>query len=183
MRLHTLFSRILTLFLISGAIAACSTAETPPPTSQTEQDSLAVPAEWFLTDSDSADIDVGRLTAAPPRPKVKPASPPRPASKRSSSAAEQKKSIEVTPDFLLGLSDKQVAMLLGPAKVTVVTTPSQVFEYRFGHCRLRLYLYADVRTETYRVLHIERQADGGKPKDGKRCFAKLANPGSLESVM
>jgi hypothetical protein len=171
MRVNRRIFRIVWLLAATSVAAACNTAEIPRPTTRTPPDFLTVlAAPWSIDDL----TDVPLRDPRPPRPKVKPPVPPENAPEGP---------VKVSPEFLVGLSEPEVAMVLGPASARLFSTPSQILVYRFGQCRLQLFLYADLKTEIYRVLHLKRHALGGRSRGEKQCFASVANYDTLDRFM
>lgn len=160
------------------ALAACNGAETGP-----------TPVLWEISTTPAAqpyagaDAGVMDRYAHLPRPKVKPPVPSWWRSGKARPETESKRPIETSTEFLIGLSEQEIRTLLGPANVTVISTLSQILEYRFDGCRVRLHLYADIKTEIYRVLHLEKLAVGREPEPRTRCFAMIDDFSSYEGLL
>lgn len=91
-----------------------------------------------------ASID-GRPETAPPleaRPATLPFVPPPP----------RPKPPEMTLPQLVGLSEEEVARLLGTADSLRAEPPATVWEYRSDTCALDLFFYMDMESQRFRAL-------------------------------
>jgi hypothetical protein len=78
-----------------------------------------------------------------------------------------------SPAGVIGLTQQQVELLLGPPMEQTDMAPAQAWRYRGDRCTLELYFYIDVKSRIFRTLSydmIPREADAGARR---RCLAEL----------
>jgi hypothetical protein len=78
-----------------------------------------------------------------------------------------------SPISVMGLSQQQVEMLLGPPMERRDMAPAQAWRYRDDRCTLELFFYIDVKSRIFRTLSydvVSRENDVGA---GRRCLAEL----------
>jgi hypothetical protein len=101
--------------------------------------------------------------AAPPLPRAKP-KPPQPGGSAP----------VVEASAVMGLSETEVEILLGPPQYATIAPPARIRDYEDSGCKLRLYLYVDLKTQLYRVLHLETSAGVHDVHDTGICLTRLA---------
>jgi hypothetical protein len=75
---------------------------------------------------------------------------------------------------VVGLTEDEIEMLLGPPKSRAVAEPARIREYESTLCRIRLYLYVDLKTEKYKVLHLTTNPAGLDRTETGRCLTDIA---------
>jgi len=136
--------------LIGVSCAGPQPAPEPPPPAPKE---AAQPAPAPATEPPAPAL------AARPAPKPEP--PPKP---------------RIKPTDLIGLTQAELAKVLGPPAFKRIDDPAALWQYRGTRCILDLFLYAD--GPVYRVNHVEfRRRDGAQPdgtqlrdREAARCF-------------
>lgn len=103
-----------------------------------------------------------------PRPPVKPASIPEPPAE----PANPFPAIRSLSD-LIGKSEAEVYVLLGPASGRREETTATVLEYEFGQCSLDLFLYMDMENKVFRTLAYDVKGSGDRKERDDNCKAIL----------
>jgi hypothetical protein len=93
---------------------------------------------------------------------------------------------QVKPADLIGLTDAELAKVLGMPAFKRVDDPAALWQYRGTRCILDLFLYAD--GSAYRVTHLELRSRpagqaAGTPlrdREAARCFADLLPDKTVE---
>lgn len=164
------YTRFLLFLGGSVMIAACSTSPLVVPRMVDETEPLLLSARNMARPA---------TVAVFPRPGLKPSVPP----KSGRSRSDDRKVIKLGDDTLLGLSEREVAILLGPAAATLESPPSKVLQYRFPGCDLKLFLYANLQTGDYAVLHLETHPGAAKTGTGAVCTAMISRPLKPERML
>lgn len=90
--------------------------------------------------------------------------------------------VEISPEKLVGLSEYEVVALLGPDNARIISSPAQIIEYKFKQCHVTLYLYTNIETNIYTVLHVETKKTGRKSANKKRCVAMRTAAATRETL-
>jgi hypothetical protein len=161
--------------LLALLLSACATPE-PVPT----------PAP---TPRQTATIDPPVSVPATPVPKPKPKPPaPKPAAKPSAavpdSAPQQVAALPATPpialqpdsirptfnpDRLIGLTEEQTEAALGQPGRVEESPPSRTLHYAEGRCVLRLHLFMEMTSRSFRTLSYDLNSTGVGPDVDQQC--------------
>ncbi len=176
------YARCLRFLLLLGSgivVAACGTTWAPEPALLDETEPLEMSVRGGINPVSEA------VEVVSPRPKDKPSVPPtiNPGLATGDETDHNRKSVALTAKTLLGLSEREVAVLLGPAKETFVVPPSRILEYRFPDCDVTLYLYANLMTRDYAVLHMESNPHRTQSEAKPVCTARISHPPPAEEAM
>jgi|GEM_PF-2799069 len=179
------YARCLRFLLLLGSgfvVAACGTTWAPEPALLDETEPLEMSVRGGMNPVAEA-VEVVEVVS--PRPKDKPSVPPqiKPGLATGDETDHNRKSVALTAKTLLGLSEREVAVLLGPAKETLVAPPSRILEYRFPDCDVTLYLYANLVTRDYAVLHMESNPHRAQSAAKPVCTARISHPPPAEEAM
>ncbi len=158
------YARFLLLLGGSFAFTACGTSPMVVPALVDETEPLEILARVSVNPAPRAVF---------PRPANKPSVPPKAKSAKPAVGKGGRDILDLNDQMLLGLSEREVAILLGPAAETLVSPPSRVLEYRFPGCELKLFLYANLETGDYAVLHLEANVSVAKTGPDAVCTARI----------
>ena len=90
--------------------------------------------------------------------------------------AEEKlpKTAQLVPRKLIGLDQREVTDLLGPAIRTREVPPAVVWEYRLNACALDVFFYMDLTSKRFRALAYDmKSADGKQDKSLALCLDRI----------
>lgn len=84
------------------------------------------------------------------------------------------KTAQLVPQRLIGLDQREVTDLLGPAIRTREVPPAVVWEYRLDACALDIFFYLDLANKRFRALAYDmKSADGKEGKALALCLDRL----------
>jgi hypothetical protein len=168
-------SRLIAMLGIAGALSsvgACGWIEAVRGEAETGRD--GPPASSAAVPDASGGLDIADETGdgagprPPPLPRVKPKpKPPPPLAAAIPNAARAAADV-------VGLTEDELETLLGPPKSRAVAEPARIREYESTLCRVRLYLYVDLKTEKYKVLHLTTNPAGLDRTETGRCLTDIA---------
>ncbi|WP_259781296.1 hypothetical protein [Aestuariispira ectoiniformans] len=136
-----------------------------------------------VTSQDAQDnaksVDENPVVMLPQPPEPDAATFPRPPVRPEIAPAKPRKAAPVAPfptvreaGDLIGKSEAEIYVLLGPASGKREDTTATVLEYQFGKCSLDLFLYMDVENKVFRTLAYDVKGDGRNVRD-EDCTAIL----------
>jgi len=164
---------ILGVAAVLSSVGACGWIESVRGEAETGRDGR--PASSAAVPDGFEGLDITDETGAggglkpPPLPRVKPVPPP--------AAAAIPQAASVSAD-IVGLTEDELETLLGPPKSTAVAEPARIREYESTLCRIRLYLYVDLKTEKYKVLHVTTNPAELDTTETRRCLTDIARLGA-----
>lgn len=84
------------------------------------------------------------------------------------------KTAQLVPQKLIGLDQREVTDLLGPAVRTREVPPAVVWEYRLNACALDVFFYMDLASKRFRTLAYDmKSADGKQDKSLALCLDRI----------
>lgn len=84
------------------------------------------------------------------------------------------KTAQLVPQRLIGLDQREVTDLLGPAIRAREVSPAVVWEYRLSTCALDIFFYLDLASQRFRALAYDmRSADGKEDKSLAFCLDRI----------
>lgn len=86
--------------------------------------------------------------------------------------------VEINHEKFVGLSEYEIRNLLGPNDAVIIASPAKIMEYNFKRCRVMFYLYTNIETNLYTVLHVITKRTGKKSLHDRRCVAMVKAAGS-----
>lgn len=78
-----------------------------------------------------------------------------------------------SPVSVMGLSQQQVEMLLGPPMERTDMAPAQAWRYHDDRCTLELFFYIDVKSRIFRTLSYDVVSHESDASASRRCLAEL----------
>ena len=152
-----------------SSVGACGWIESVRGEAETGGDgppasSAAVPDSFEGLDI-TAETGAGGGLRPPPLPRVKPKPP--------ATAAVIPQAASLSAD-VVGLTEDELEAMLGPPKSAAVAEPARIREYESTLCRIRLYLYVDLKTEKYKVLHVTTNPAELNTTETQRCLTDIA---------
>ena len=96
------------------------------------------------------------VAAAPPAPIAPPAA-----------------AVAATGDRLLGLSEASLEIWLGPPQQRLDQAPARVWRYVESQCHLDTFLYLDMQTKEFHVLHYEVASNDGSAQRKDECLRQI----------
>jgi hypothetical protein len=77
------------------------------------------------------------------------------------------------PVNLIGKSESEIRVLLGPPTSEEDRAPGKTWHYRDGQCTVDIQLYPDVQTRTFGTLAYEVKSDDSTDEGKRLCVAQL----------
>jgi len=121
----------------------------------------AVPEGPKIAAAPTPSAQVAVVTAPAPRPKSEPARP------------------RFESRQLIGLTESDVANLLGQPTLLRRDPPAEVWQYARRDCVLFLFLYDAKGESGHKVNHVEMRSRGGADMSVEDCLAALVRAGSI----
>jgi hypothetical protein len=163
--------RVLQIVSGAGAALLVSCAEPPPP---------PVPMPAQMIRPAPAPVPVHRVVRRIPRPKSKPPVPGTDETVAAAPPQTQAPSVSEPPSAakppaieLVGLDQKSVAHLLGPASETSEQAPGDVWRYKTGNCELDLMFYMELRSGSMRALQYSLKDDTAATASLQDCLQTI----------
>lgn len=79
-----------------------------------------------------------------------------------------------TPEALVGLSEGEMAKLLGTPVSREEASPGRVWRYAKGGCRLDVFFFMDMtQSQDFRALSYDMKSNPNGPDSDRQCFAQL----------
>lgn len=155
-------ARALALALVAGVVGCAELRPPPDP-------SAAMPPP-----EETARVNP-QITTVPPEPPTSTGAnrPP----KADTDDKQPQPAIAVDPEGLLGLDAAELHRRLGTPSEVETEGPAEVWQYAFGDCLLRLYLYADIGTGARRTLRYDAAPVPDKNAD---CSPPLTTTGAAD---
>ncbi|MPY71471.1 MAG: hypothetical protein GEU92_15460 [Alphaproteobacteria bacterium] len=154
---------------VLSSVGACGWIESVRSEAETGRNGASASSAAVPGDSGGLDITdetgSGAGLRPPPLPRVKPKPPPLAAAVPGVAGAAA---------GVVGLTEDELETLLGPPKSRAVAEPARIREYESTICRIRLYLYVDLKTEKYKVLHLTTNPAGLDRTETGRCLTDIA---------
>lgn len=85
--------------------------------------------------------------------------------------------VEINQEKFVGLSEYEIRNLLGPNVAVIIASPAKIMEYNFKRCRVMFYLYTNIDTNIYTVLHVITKRTGKKSFHRRHCVAMVKAAG------
>lgn len=103
---------------------------------------------------------------------------PRSAAKTTTAPETAKQEIpgdeaSAAPVNLIGKSESEIRVLLGPPTSEEDRAPGKTWHYRDGQCTLDIQLYPDVQTRKFGTLAYEVKSDDSTDEGKRHCVAQL----------
>ncbi len=96
------------------------------------------------------------------------------ASPLSTTTASTRPPPTATPETLVGLSEAQMAKLLGTPAAREDASPGRVWRYAKGGCRLDVFFFMDMtQSQDFRALSYDMKSNPNGPDSDRQCFAQL----------
>jgi hypothetical protein len=160
-------SKLLFSVVLAAALGGCELADQLPFGSQ-----AASPPAASTTSSKARPA---RTTAAKPGDAPAPTAPKN--DERQTAVASKKEEgqpqAEASTPNLVGMSEAQVAKVLGPPMAETEKAPGKVWRYWNSRCAVDVSLYLDIQSRAYRVLSYEVTNHGNSSGGRSVCMAEL----------
>lgn len=78
-----------------------------------------------------------------------------------------------SPDRLLGLTEASLEIWLGPPQQRLNAAPARVWRYTENQCHLDAFLYLDMQTKEFHVLHYEVATNDGSDQRKDDCVRQI----------
>jgi hypothetical protein len=119
-----------------------------------------------------------RPTAAPAkkadlRAPAKSTATAEPAKQDAASQESPRDVASATTVNLIGKSESEIRVLLGPPTSEEDRAPGKTWHYRDGQCTVDIQLYPDVQTRTFGTLAYEVKSDDSTDEGRRLCVAQL----------
>jgi hypothetical protein len=108
-----------------------------------------------------------------PRAAVRTTDTPEPAKQAVAAQDSPREVTVVAPVDLIGKSESEIRVLLGPPTSEEDRAPGKTWHYRDGQCTVDIQLYPDVQTRKFGTLAYEVKSDDSTDEGKRLCLAQL----------